>query len=97
MRGWGMDEQDIRHDEARRRFELETGEGTAILTYEREERIVTFTHTIVPQAMEGRGIGSRLARTGLDWARGEGLKVVPRCPFVAAWIERHPDYRDLLA
>ena len=92
-----MDEQDIRHDEARRRFELETGEGTAILTYEREAGIATFTHTIVPEAMEGRGIGSRLVRTGLDWARAEGLKVVPRCPFVAAWIERHPDYRDLVA
>jgi predicted GNAT family acetyltransferase len=92
-----MDENDIRHNEVRRRFDFETEEGTAILTYEREDVIATFTHTIVPEKMEGRGIGSRLVRTGLDWARAEGLKVVPRCPFVAAWIERHPDYRDLVA
>ena len=46
-----MDEHDIPHNEARRRFELETEEGTAILTYEREDGIVTFTHTIVPEKM----------------------------------------------
>jgi predicted GNAT family acetyltransferase len=55
-----------------------------------------FTHTEVDDAFEGRGVGSRLAAAALDDARGRGLRVVPRCPFIAAYIERHPDYADLV-
>src|SRR5690606_17493780 len=54
------------------------------------------THTVVETAAEGRGVGSALARTALDAARAEGLRVVPQCPFIAAYIARHPDYADLV-
>jgi predicted GNAT family acetyltransferase len=87
----------VRHDPERRRFEIEGAAGTAVLTYDRAGQIVVFTHTLVPKALEGHGLGSRLARAGLDWARANGLKVVPQCPFVAAYIERHPEERELLA
>jgi predicted GNAT family acetyltransferase len=57
---------------------------------------ITFTHTEVGDAYEGQGIGGALARYALDDARERGLAVDPRCPFIAAWIEKHPDYADLV-
>lgn len=53
-------------------------------------------HTEVEPRYEGRGVGSALARTALDEARAAGLRVLATCPFFAGWIERHPDYQDLL-
>ena len=50
-----------------------------------------------PPAIEGHGVGSKLVRGALDAARDQGLRVVPQCPFVAAYIKRHPEYEDLLA
>jgi len=59
---------------------------------------IVFTHTVVADAFEGRGVGSVLVRAALDDVRGTGGRtVVPRCPFVEAWIEKHPDYRPLAA
>ena len=58
---------------------------------------ITFTHTVVDGAFEGRGLGGKLARGALDDARARGLQVVARCEFIAGWIEKHPDYADLLA
>lgn len=89
-----MDE--VKHDARRRRFELEADGRTGFLTYILKDGAMVFTHTIVPPELEGRGIGGRIVRAGLDFARAEALKVVPQCPFVGAYIERHPEYRDLL-
>jgi predicted GNAT family acetyltransferase len=61
------------------------------------EDTIVFTHTIVPKAIEGRGVASKLIRAALDSARDQGLKVVAQCPFVAAYMQRHPETRDLLA
>jgi hypothetical protein len=88
---------EVTHDERRRRFELKADGGTGFLTYLRDGGTVVFTHTVVPPELEGKGIGSRIVRAGLDYVRAEGFKVVPQCPFVGAYIERHPEYRDLLA
>ena len=88
---------EARHEEARRRFEVEEEGAKAILTYELRDGTIVFTHTIVPEKIEGRGIGGRLAKAGLAYAREQGLKVVPQCSFVRAYIERHPEYADLLA
>ena len=82
---------------ARHRFELEVDGETAFAAYKSDDKVITFTHTIVPPALEGRGIGSRLVRGALDIVRGQGLKVVPLCPFVKAYIERHEELQDLLA
>lgn len=92
-----MAEAKVVHEEERRRFAVHEGKRTAILTYEREEGRIVYTHTIVPRELEGRGIGSALVRAGIDFARAEGLKVVPQCSFVRAWFERHEEERDLLA
>lgn len=87
----------VRNDTARSRYELDAGEAVAFAAYERREGRLVFTHTEVPEALSGRGIGSALARGALDDVRASGLRVVPLCPFIAAFIERHPDYRDLVA
>jgi predicted GNAT family acetyltransferase len=77
------------------RFELATEAGVAISEYRLRDGVLEVRHTEVPEALEGRGIGSRLAQGVLKAARARGLKVVPRCPFVAAYMKRHPEYDDL--
>ena len=57
---------------------------------------IVFTHTEIDPAHEGKGLGGTLARAALDDVRARGEHVIARCPFIAAWIERHPDYQDLL-
>ncbi len=56
-----------------------------------------FTHTEVDPAYGGQGVGGAIARGALDGARAAGLRVVPQCPFIHGWIEKHPDYADLVA
>lgn len=56
----------------------------------------TFSHTEVPASMEGRGVGSKLVKAALDHVRGLGVMVIPSCPFVAAYIRRHPEEVDLV-
>ena len=56
---------------------------------------VVFLHTETDDALEGRGIGTRLVRGALDDARSRGLAISSKCPFVSAWLERHPEYADL--
>jgi uncharacterized protein len=89
--------QEVTHDERRRRFELVEDAKTGFLTYELHGETIVFTHTIVPPELEGRGIGGRIVAAGLDHARRQGLKVVPQCSFVRSYIERHPEYADLVA
>ncbi len=88
---------EVTNEEGRRRFELEEEGETAFITYVVEGERITLTHTIVPPDIEGRGVGSRLVRGALDAVREQGLKVVPQCSFVRGYIERHEEYRDLLA
>ncbi len=85
------------HNTAVGRFEIEEGSSIAVLDYSQNGRTITFVHTGVPAELEGRGVGSQLVRAGLEYAAREGLKVVPRCPFVRAYIRRHPEYAGLLA
>ncbi len=79
------------------RFELTVDGHTAISAYRHTPGTVTFTHTEVPDALSGRGVGSALAKGALDAVRMRGEKIVPLCPFIAAYIRKHPEYRDLLA
>jgi predicted GNAT family acetyltransferase len=80
------------------RYEITVdGERAGFVTYRLSPGVMTFLHAEVDPAREGRGIGSRLVRDALDDARARGLTVRPRCPFVAAYIERNPDYADLVS
>ena len=88
---------EVRDNPAASRFETTGGGGTAFVEYRRAGERIVLLHTEVPEALSGQGVGSKLARGTLDVLRAEGAKVVPRCEFVAAYVERHPEYRDLLA
>jgi predicted GNAT family acetyltransferase len=87
---------EVRNNASLGRYELDVEGHTAVAYYQRSADVVTFTHTEVPQELSGRGIGSRLARGALDAVRAEGLKVVAKCPFMAAYIAKHPEYADLV-
>ncbi|GAA0278831.1 GNAT family N-acetyltransferase [Actinomadura nitritigenes] len=79
------------------RYEIRVDGGLAgFAEYERRGGAVVFTHTEVDPAFEGKGIGSALARGALDDVRAKGDPVVPLCPFIKKWIEKHPDYQDLV-
>lgn len=88
---------DIRHNEATSQFETTVDGQTAYAAYELEEpgRIV-FTHTIVPEELSGRGIAGELAKKALDYARSEKLTVVPQCAYMARYIDRNPEYKELM-
>ena len=87
----------IENNGAKHRFEVDLGDGTlAIAEYEIFPERIIFTHTQVPPQHEGRGIGSALIRFALRWARERDLKVIPLCPFFAAYIGKHPEEQDLL-
>ena len=87
----------VRDNKAEHEFELVVDGHRAIAAYQIEGDTIVFTHTIVPKAIEGCGVASKLIRGALDQVRDRGLKVVAQCPFVAAYIKRHPDTQDLLA
>lgn len=87
----------VRDDSARQRYELEVEGGLAFIDYVRDGRNVVMTHAEVPLAQRGGGIGSELVKGALALVRERGGKVVPLCPFVARYIRRHPETRDLLA
>lgn len=88
---------DVTRNDAESRYELEVDGRLAVAEYRMEGGAVAFTHTVVPPGIEGRGVGSRLVEGALDDVRSRGLKFVPHCAFVAAYAERHPEVRDLLA
>ena len=79
------------------RFELEVTGGQAIADYRIEGGTIVMTHTEVPGELRGQGLGEKLARGALDLVRKRSFKVVPRCPFIRAFIEKNPEYADLLA
>ena len=87
---------DVRNNIAEGRFELDAGGRMAFAVYRMEPGIMTIVHAEVPPEASGRGIGSRLVRGALEQVRALGLKVVPQCPFVSAFMGKHPEFNDLL-
>lgn len=87
----------VRNNETAGRFEADLDGEVAFAEYRvLEGGDVLFPHTVVPDAFEGRGVGSALVRAALDWARGRGARVIPACSFFAGYIDRHPEYADLV-
>ena len=85
----------VRHNEALRRFEVEYEGRLSELTYERRDGAIRYLHTGVPRELEGHGIAGRLAEAALEYARAEGLRVVPLCPYVRRYVQDHPEFADL--
>ncbi len=84
------------HDVERKQFEIHIDSQIAELAYYLNGNTIIFTHTGVPSALEGQGIGSKLVKTGLQYARDNNLKVQSMCWFVSGYIERHPEVQDLI-
>ncbi len=91
-----MSDYPITHNSSASRFELELEGQLAVLNYTLRDGLILFTHTGVPPALEGRGIGSALVKAGLEYARAQNRKVISYCWFVSGYIERHPEVQDLL-
>jgi predicted GNAT family acetyltransferase len=81
----------VRDNQQLHRFELDADGHLAFSEYQRADNTITFMHTEVPKELEGRGIGSALVRGALEIAKSQGLTVKARCPFVAAYIKKHPE------
>ena len=87
---------DVSNNPAHHRYELAVDGHLAATYYKIADGVITFIHTEVPPELGGKGVGSRLILGALDQARAAGLKVIAQCPFVRAYIEKHPEYADLL-
>jgi predicted GNAT family acetyltransferase len=82
----------------RRRYEAYLGDDLAgFVTYRTEPGVIVLVHTEVGAAFEGHGVGGHLAAAALADARARNLKVDPLCPFIAAYLERHPEFSDVVA
>ncbi len=91
------DDVDVSNNEAEQRYEARVDGRLTILAYQQEGGRIVYTHTEVPVELEGHGIAGKLTQVALDDARAGRLTVVPRCPYVAGYIQRHPEYQDLVS
>lgn len=79
------------------RFQVQVEEHTAVIDYYLRGDDIVFTHTGVPEPLGGQGLAGKMAKTALEYAKAEGLKVVPQCPFVRAYLRRHAEYQELVS
>ena len=86
----------INHDRALGRFSTRLDGHEAELVYRHQRGSMVIDHTGVPEAIGGRGVAGALVKAALDYARAEGLRVVPLCSYSASYIQRHPEYADLV-
>ena len=88
---------DVHHDPAAHRFSVRQDGHEAELRYSMQGYRMVIEHTGVPEAIGGRGVAAALVRAALEHARRQGWRVVPACAYAAAYIQRHPEYADLVA
>lgn len=86
----------IIHNEQAKRFETTIEGQTGYISYQKQGDTLVYDHTIVPQALGGRGVGSKLVKHALDYAHEHNKKVSPQCSFVSVYIDKHPEYQHLL-
>jgi len=88
---------EIRHDTQACQFYCTVENLRCLIDYRLDGDVMSITHTLVPPALEGRGIAAQLTRHALETAKNQHWKVLPLCSYAAAYIRRHPEYADLLA
>lgn len=86
----------VDHNEVAHRFEAHLSGQAAFVEYYRSGNELVLVHTEVPPALEGQGLAGKLAQGALEYARDQHLSVVPKCPFVASYIRKHPEYQELV-
>ena len=87
----------VTNNEEAQQFEARVNGLRALLTYRRFPGRIVLNHTEVPQPLEGKGLAAKLARTALDFARANHLRVVPLCRYVSMFIRKHAEYHDLVS
>ncbi len=87
-----MDMEVFRVNKEETRFELVVDDIVAYLTYEEVDGVYRLTHTIVPKELGGKGVGSRLVKQSLDYMKERGIKYLPICSFVVAFVNKHEEY-----
>ncbi|MFZ5720990.1 MAG: GNAT family N-acetyltransferase [Pseudomonadota bacterium] len=91
-----MAEFDVVNNTADHRFEVKLEGEVAFAEYQLVAHGIILPHTVVPEAFEGRGVASALARAALGYAREHDLKVIPTCPFMSAYVQKHPEWHDIV-
>lgn len=84
------------HNTAEKRYEFDLGDDMALVEYIETPDFMVLTHTEVPARYEGQGIGSELVRSVLEDVRARNKQIIPQCPFIAAYIYRHPEWEDVV-
>jgi predicted GNAT family acetyltransferase len=92
-----MENLEVSNNEAKHRFEINLDAGTAFFEYIKQGKdVYNLYHTEVPPQFEGHGVGSGLAKGALEYIKTQGKQIIPTCPFVAAYLKRHPEYQELV-
>lgn len=90
-----MTDPDIRNDAEGHRYELPVSGDVAVVIYNLSGQNLMITETLVPPSLEGQGIASRLAKHVIADARARDLRILPVCPFFAAYLQKHPEHADV--
>lgn len=91
-----MEEYSVRNNEKQLQFEIGEGNDLAVLEYRFYKKSIAFMHTLVPESLKGKGIASALAAYAFAYAKEHKLPVMVYCPFVGAYLKRHPELREQL-
>lgn len=86
----------VENNKSENRFQTEVDGFLAFIDYDLDENTLTLIHTEVPAELGGKGLGGKVVKAALDYAKDQGLKVIPQCPFVAHYIEKHKEYGALV-
>lgn len=91
-----MADVQVINNTAGHRFEVSLDGEVAFAEYNLVDHGIILPHTVVPEAFEGKGVGSALAKAALGYAREHELKVIPTCPFMSGYIKKHPEWHDIV-
>ncbi|WP_395374007.1 GNAT family N-acetyltransferase [Marinicella sp. W31] len=91
-----LDDQELIHDEEHKQFRMKIEGFIALVDYRFKDDVWVLTHTKVPQELGGRGIGTSLVKKVLDYLDEKKIKVIPQCSFIAAFIEKRPQYQHMV-
>ena len=90
------DSTKLNDNQERRRYEWQEGDHTAFIDYIKTKDKIYLTHTEVPEALSGKGIGTRMVRAALEDVDRQQLTLIPLCPFVALFLKRNPEWKRLV-
>lgn len=91
-----LDSLTLKDNTEKKQFELVVENTLAKIEYIKTQNEIYLTHTEVPSQLEGKGVGTAMVHKALEWVRNSDLKLVPLCPFVALYIKKHPEYKELV-